>query len=175
MTTVLLTLWPWFVVIVVIVILEELLRAPRKRIGPVWPTRKRTSPEDYQRRLSLLTPAERSFYGMLIQAMDGQSVIMTKVRLADIVDVRKGLSRRQWQSAFNRIQSKHVDFVLCDPQQLDIKAVVELDDRSHKKPKRQDRDRFVDQVMNFTGIPIFHFPVRCGYSVTEIREALAEK
>ena len=165
MTTVLFKLWPLFVVIVVIAILKELLR----------PTRKRTGPEDYQRKISLLTRAERSFYDALRDAVDGQLVIMTKVRLADIVDVRRGMSGRQWQSAFNRIQSKHIDFVLCDPQQLDVKAVVELDDRSHEKPKQQARDLFVDQVMNFTGIPIFRFSVKRGYSVTEIREALAQK
>jgi len=162
MITALFKLWPLFVVVVVIVILKELLR----------PTRKRTSLEDYQKVIPFLSAAERSFYGVLREAMDGQLVIMTKVRLADIVDVRRGMSRRQWQSAFNRIQSKHIDFVLCDPQQLDIKAVIELDDRSHKKPERQARDQFVDQVMNFTGIPIVHFPVKSSYSVAEIREAL---
>ena len=169
MTTTLFKLWPLFVVIVVIMILGELLRELLRA------TRKRTGPEDYRKRIPFLSPAEMSFYAVLSQAMAGQLVIMTKVRLADIVDVRKGMSRGQWQSAFNRIQSKHIDFVLCDPQQLDVKAVVELDDRTHEKPKRQARDLFVDQVMNFTGIPIFHFPVKRGYSVTEIRDALAQK
>ena len=122
-----------------------------------------------------MSPAERSFYGMLSQAMGGEFLIMTKVRLADIVKVRRGMSRGQWRSAFNRIQSKHVDFVLCEPQQLDVKAVVELDDQTHEKPERRARDLFVDQVMDFTGIPIFRFSVKGGHSVTEIREALARK
>ena len=165
MTITLFKLWPLFVVIVVIVILRELLR----------PTRKRANPEDYRKRIPFLSPAERLFYSVLSDATDGQLVIMTKVRLADIVDVRKGLSGGQWQSAFNGIRSKHIDFVLCDPQQLDVKAVVELDDQTHEKPKRQARDLFVDQVMNSTGIPILHFSVKGGYSVKEIREALAQK
>ncbi len=165
MTITLFKLWPLFVVIVVIVILRELLR----------PIRKRANPKDYRKRIPFLSPAERSFYGVLSEATDGQLVIMTKVRLADIVDVRKGMSGGKWQSAFNGIRSKHIDFVLCDPQQLDVKAVVELDDQTHEKLERQARDLFVDQVMNFTGIPIFHFSVKRGYSVTEIREALAQK
>jgi hypothetical protein len=38
--------------------------------------------------------------------------IFSKVRIADLIEPREGLSRSQWQSAFNRIACKHADFVL---------------------------------------------------------------
>ena len=90
----------------------------------------------YQANPALLSPAERSFLGVLEQAVQGQFRIMAKVRLADIVSVKGGMSRSDWQAAFNRIQSKHVDFVLCNPSDFSITCVVELDDKSHRKSGR---------------------------------------
>ena len=56
-------------------------------------------------------------------------------------------------SALGKIQSKHVDFVICD-QNLYIKAIVELDDKSHDQPDRQERDRFVDDVLTSVGYTV---------------------
>src|SRR5262245_30044336 len=84
----------------------------------------------------LLTPAERSFFGVLQQAVAPDYQIFAKVRLADIVRPGRNLSRSGWQSAFNRITGKHVDFVLCDSLRLGVVAVIELDDRSHERFER---------------------------------------
>jgi len=64
--------------------------------------------------------------------------IMAKVRLADIFGVKKGQS---WQAAFNRINAKHVDFLLV--RQSDGAPIlgIELDDSSHNEPDRMDRDK----------------------------------
>ena len=80
---------------------------------------------------ALLTPAERSFFGVLQQALSSEYQIFAKVRLADIVRPVRNPSRSGWQSAFNRIIGKHVDFVLCDSAHLGVVGVIELDDRTH--------------------------------------------
>ncbi|MGA9453526.1 MAG: DUF2726 domain-containing protein, partial [Verrucomicrobiia bacterium] len=76
---------------------------------------------------ALLTPAERSFFGVLQQALGSDYHVFAKVRLADIVRPVRNPSRSGWQSAFNRITGKHVDFVLCDPARLGVVGVIELD------------------------------------------------
>lgn len=53
-------------------------------------------------------------------------------------------------SYLGKIQSKHVDFVLCD-QDLRIKAILELDDNSHNQQDRKERDLFVDEVLQSVG------------------------
>lgn len=63
---------------------------------------------------ALLTPAERSFYGVLISAVGDSALVFSKVRVADVLKPQKGLDRSNWQRAFNRISSKHFDFVLCN-------------------------------------------------------------
>lgn len=126
----------------------------------------------YRKRASLMTPAERAFYGVLVQAVEGQYRVFSKVRLLDILDTDSSLSPGERQSALNSIQSKHVDFVLCDPVSLSIEGIVELDDSSHARADRQKRDAFVNQALSSAGIPFFHIPVRRNYTAPTLRSTL---
>jgi hypothetical protein len=92
---------------------------------------------------SLLTEGERSFFGVLDQALAGEYRLFAKVRLADVVRPVHGPSRSGRQAAFNSISAKHVDFVLCDPASLRVVGVVELDDKSHRRLDRGLRDGVV--------------------------------
>ena len=57
---------------------------------------------------------------------------------------------------FNKIKAKHTDFVFCDPDTLEILAGLELDDPSHERPERMERDEFVDNAYAAAGIPLIH-------------------
>jgi hypothetical protein len=104
---------------------------------------------------ALLSPAERSFFGVLQQAVSSDYLIFAKVRLADIVRPIQSPSRNGWQSAFNRITGKHVDFILCDSLHLEVLAVIELDDKTHQRFDRGTRDGLVDScVSNLSSINI---------------------
>lgn len=80
-------------------------------------------------------------------------IICPKVRLLDIIEPRKNTSN--YMSLLGRIQSKHVDFVICD-KDLRIKGIIELDDNSHNAADRKERDQFVDQVLTQVGYKIIH-------------------
>ena len=128
----------------------------------------------YEPRQELFSPAERSFFGVLEQAVAGQFRVMGKIRLGDLIQPAKGFSHSQRTGAWNRIHQKHVDFVLCHPDTLAVVAVVELDDASHRRKDRSDRDAFVDKVLSTAGIPIVHFAARKGYSIQEVSAKLNE-
>lgn len=128
----------------------------------------------YQKQPFLLTKAERSFFGVLQQAVGGDYCIFSKVRLADIIKVNSGLSASNRQKAQNRISGKHVDFVLCNTHDLSIHCVIELDDKSHEKLERQQRDDFVDAALHAAGVRIFHFPVQQTYNLNEVRKLLSK-
>ena len=51
---------------------------------------------------------------------------------------------------FNKIRSKHIDFALAD-EDTNIIALIELDDKSHERPDRIERDEFVNAVLKNTG------------------------
>lgn len=119
------------------------------------------------RRAPLLSAAEKSFLAALDEAAAGSMRVFAKVRLMDLILPAQGTARRQ--TAINKIQSKHVDFVLCDKATLAVLGVVELDDRSHEEPDRRDRDGFVDGAVKSAGIPIVHVAAKASYDVTELR------
>lgn len=161
LTTLVAALMPLVVLAVLFAALKVLLPLLKKPIGtPYEPAGK------------LLSPAELSFLGVLKQALGDGYSIMCKVRLADVVNVKKGLGRADWQQAFNRIQSKHLDFVVCDPNDSTVLMAVELDDQSHGQAKRQERDSFVEDVLRVAGVPLRRFTVKRGYSVEDVRAAL---
>ncbi|HET9495892.1 MAG TPA: DUF2726 domain-containing protein [Chloroflexia bacterium] len=120
----------------------------------------------YEKRAYLLSRAERSFYEVLHRAVAPNLVVFPKVRLADVVKVRKGTE--SWQSHYNRISAKHVDFLVCTCDTLSPALVVELDDSSHERADRQERDAFVDSALTSAGMPILHVPARSQYNPAEI-------
>ena len=128
----------------------------------------------YEKKETLFTSAERAFLYALEQSVGNQYRITGKVRLGDIIHVRKGLSPSQQVSARNRINQKHIDFVLCDPRTLKIVGVIELDDRSHEQPERRKRDEFVDRALAASSVPILHVKVQRSYDVHELRNQIRE-
>jgi Protein of unknown function (DUF2726) len=128
----------------------------------------------YEKEQALFSPAERSFLGVLEQAVNGRYRFMGKVRLADVVKVKGGLDKSSWQNAFNRIQSKHVDIVACDPETLGIHFVVELDDSTHAQSRRRARDQFVDNALQAAGITIVRVAAKKRYSVHDIQSTLSQ-
>jgi very-short-patch-repair endonuclease len=114
----------------------------------------------------LLTPAERSFFGVLEHALRGRYTIFAKVRMADVLTVRHGVEARQAQ--LNRIVSKHIDFLLCDPHDLAPVLAIELDDRSHRRTSAQARDAFVDEALAGAGLPLLRVPAGRAYEPAAI-------
>ena len=90
----------------------------------------RDGPLPYERRGVLLSPAEINFLRSLQLAVREDWLIFSMVRLADIIKVRP--KTRKFQTWNSRIQGKHLDFVLCDYETLDVKLAIELEDQSQQ-------------------------------------------
>jgi very-short-patch-repair endonuclease len=119
----------------------------------------------YLLRDDFLSRAETSFYHVFKTIVSDHLVICPKVSLADVFFV----SRPDINvSYYNKINRKHVDFLLCNPKSLKPVMAIELDDSSHGKPNRIERDRFVDEVFETAGLPLVHIPVRQSYDTHEI-------
>lgn len=79
--------------------------------------------------------------------------VFAKVRLLDLLEPKK--DSQMYRSYFNKVQAKHVDFVLCDKKMV-ARIIIELDDSSHNSPDRQERDSFVDTILKDVGYRIIH-------------------
>ncbi|MGI5978618.1 MAG: DUF2726 domain-containing protein [Oscillospiraceae bacterium] len=82
--------------------------------------------------------------------------LFAKVRLYDLIEPKHDVKNKIGH--INKIQSKHCDFVVCS-EKLVAKAVIELDDASHDTATRQERDTFIETVLE-----------NCGYKVIHMRE-----
>lgn len=129
------------------------------------------SPPPYAVRPSMLSDAERQFDRFLVTCVEDPRVsIHRKVRVADILQVVPGSPR--WQHWFNRISSKHADFVLCLSQRP--VAVIELDDKSHNSKRRADRDEFIDSAYTAACLPILHVKVARSYDRDVVSRFVSE-
>jgi hypothetical protein len=127
----------------------------------------------YRKSDHLLTAAERGFWGVLSQVVDGGYHVAWKVRMADLLWVPDGTGDRQRH--LNRILAKHIDFVLCDPRSSEPVVAIELDDSSHEASDRRRRDAFVDAALRDAGLPLLRVPVRRSYVAGEIAALIRER
>ena len=134
------------------------------------------SPDDfpYTKNQTLFSPAERSFLGVLEHAVGDEFTVLGKVRIADVVSVQSMANRSAWKRAFNRINAKHFDYVVCLKSDLSIICVVELDDKSHQQRKRQERDAFVEGVCRAVSLPFLQIPAQKAYSISDVHLKFAE-
>jgi hypothetical protein len=134
------------------------------------------SEPSFESRQTLNTPAEQTFLLALQQIIDGDRYLINgKTRLADLIKVERQQWGAQWQTQFNRISRKHVDFVILERSSSRIIGVIELDDSSHQRSDRRERDSFVDQALARAGIPILHYPCLREYPSKDLQFALKEK
>lgn len=113
-------------------------------------------PLPYEKKF-LLTKDEWVFYKELRRiAQKYRLHVLSKVRMADLIQVKGGLSHAEWEAAFERIKSRHVDFVLANPVNLYPLLLIELDGPSHESEQTRRRDRFVDEAYRTAGLPILH-------------------
>ena len=103
----------------------------------------------YKKKL-LLTKNEWSFYKALKPAADELGyTVLAKIRVADLVEVTAA-DRSEWQTYFNKINKKHIDFALAKPENLQIVLLIELDDNTHNESQKQ-RDEFIEALYKQTG------------------------
>ncbi len=122
----------------------------------------------YTKKQYILSPAEYSFYKALILHMPEQLIIMAKMRVADIIDIEKGLDKSQRSSAWNRIKSKHFDFVILDKKTCTVQSIIELDDSTHNSKKAEKNDTLKNKACEAAGITMHRIPVKRGYTASDL-------
>jgi hypothetical protein len=153
--------WVFIAVLVVLACLIVAALVTKKRGG--------ANAALYQPAKALFSAAERSFLGVLDQAVGGEHRVFGKVRVADVVSVKHGLSNSARQSAFNRISAKHFDFLVCRADNLSLVCVVELNDRSHSSERAQSRDAFLAEVCRNINVPLLMVSAKRSYSLQDVR------
>lgn len=122
---------------------------------------------------NLFTPAEKKFFSALDKSVGNRFRIFAKVRIADAITIPDSLAAKfQGKRAFFKIAAKHFDFVLCDVKTFETLAAIELDDNSHSRRDRKERDVFVDYVCQFAKLPLIRIKASNYYDFALLREKI---
>lgn len=118
------------------------------------------------------SPAELNFFFILKSVAGDSAHIFSKVKLSDLFYAKTGDFGNN-RSYTNKIDRKHVDFLLCDLKTLKPILGIELDDKSHQRTDRQERDDFVNHVFQAANLPLMHILVQRGYSQNELKSKIS--
>jgi len=158
----------WVVIILIIIAIFAIILIKLSQKHETKPTE-----FPYKKLDALFSPAERSFLGVLNQAVGSNAQVFGKVRVADVIVPKKGMSRSDWQKAFNKISGKHFDYLLCNKNDLSVLCAIELNDSSHNSKKRKDRDKFLEGACQSANVPLIQISAKATYSIHEIQQSIA--
>ena len=132
---------------------------------------KTKKPLSYVLNPQFLSPAENNFYRVLEMALrDTELKIFAKVGLSDLFRVTT--KSRDHTAGFNKIRSKHVDFLLCNKDMQPV-AAIELDDRTHLTSGRTiANDRFKNELFTSAKLPLLRIKVKHEYDVQVLKTAI---
>ncbi len=125
----------------------------------------------YRLRDEFLSRAEHDFFLTLQQATAGWALACPKVGLRELF-YPKTSDPSEFQICLNKIDRKHVDFLLCDPKTMRPLLGIELDDKSHQRDDRRERDEFVQQVFAAANLPLLRLPVQRSYRISDLSAAI---
>lgn len=132
--------------------------------------------ENYKRKSSILTQTENEFYTQLCNALyfAGLKVIVwPQVNVSSIIET-VGKDSQQRMKAFNRICRKSVDYVIVNQKTRETILCIELDDYTHNRNSRQERDNFINSIFISVGIPLFRVKAERNYDFNEIVSAVKQ-
>jgi hypothetical protein len=131
---------------------------------------KKPSRHPYQRNSVLFSADDRAFFRALQDAAGAEYEIFGKILVSDIIVPKKGASGRAVNAAFNPIEGRRFDFVLCDKKMLAVACAVKLHDKSHSS--RQNEEDPLIAICEQVGLPFVRFPIKADYAAPEVLEKL---
>lgn len=120
---------------------------------------------------SIMTNYEKKFYNIL-KNLEDEYIIIPQLNLAAII--QKKNNNRYYNELF-----RNIDFAIFDKNFDKILLLIEIDDKTHTKYKRKDRDLKVKKICNDVNLKLIHFytkyPNEQDYVLNRIRNELKKR
>lgn len=128
----------------------------------------------YKPKIYVTTLNEMKFYSVLLKiAKELDYIVFSQVSLYNIISLKENLDYSTHTKYFNKIASKSIDFVLVD-KKCRIKLCIELDDYTHKKKNRVERDIFINELFKELEIDLLRYPVYNVYYKETLKRKIQE-
>lgn len=171
----------FFILLIILIILYY------KKNSPISPTLQNTnnlenSEENkinysnyYKPKRYVITLNELNFYTTLMEvAKELDLILFSQVSLYNIIETRENLDKSTKTTYFNKIASKSIDFVLVDKKDCRIKLCIELDDPTHMKKSRIERDKFINELFESLKINLLRYPSYNVYYKDTLKKRIQE-
>lgn len=96
---------------------------------------------------------EAALFAILCRHMPPGFHVHGKVRLEDIIRVKRGLPNNERWAARGRVKSRHVDYVITNRNGQPVLA-IELDGRSHNARNPSEADKVKTALFQAAGVPL---------------------
>ncbi|WP_448211781.1 DUF2726 domain-containing protein [Colwellia sp. MEBiC06753] len=123
---------------------------------------------------AVYTAAEKNFLNLVERALGPDYRVLNRVALSDIVNIRRGVSKKATQQALSNAKGKYLDFVICRRDNMKLLGTVDLVDTNGRGYKLK-KDWFVSGALEAASIPHVRIKVKPNYSVEEIRACLGTR
>jgi len=118
----------------------------------------------YRLRKRFLSSTELSLFSVLQEMSAGRYVICPKVALNDIFYIQRPNENIHF---YNKIFRKHIDFLLCEPEDMAPAFGVDLV-RPLSKDDTRSTDQFIEDLFLSAGLPLVHVPSGETYALTDV-------
>ena len=161
-----------FVLLVVVGVIAFVVWIVKERTGGTGVERVEKPKYEYKRKQFFMSRAEHECYDALVAAVGEEYYIFAQVHLPTIVySEARGKDR---YGSFSHIDRKSVDFVLCDKQDISPKLAIELDDRSHERADRKDRDGEVERILQNAGVPLLRLENPGQFNPVDLAQKISQ-
>lgn len=124
----------------------------------------------YERKDFLMTRSEHDFMQVLQTLFGDRYEVFPQIHLDKFLNHK--LNGQDFRAAHSVIQRKSVDFLICGKGYCRPLVAIELDDNSHMRPERVERDKLVDQICQDAGMPLVRIKWQSTYNAQEVMSAI---
>ena len=120
----------------------------------------------------IMTQRESEFFKQLNEMLGSKWYIVPQVHLSALLNHK--VKGQNWNAAFKHINGKSVDYVLLSKETMKPVCAIELDDSSHYRDNRIERDMEVERIFATAKIPLARLRKPEEMSRQEIVNIIAE-
>ena len=106
----------------------------------------------YYAKSYVMTSRENECFKILNEVFSSKWFVIPQVHLSALLDYR--VKGQNWNAAFRHINGKSVDFVLIGKESYKVICAIELDDSTHSRSDRIERDVEIERMFKEARIPL---------------------
>ena len=126
----------------------------------------------FEKRSALFSSAEQSLYSTLEEIVPGSYHILSKIRLSDVLEVKKEVCLADRERSLKHINLTFINFLLCDDK-FSAECAITLCPSDTLSAEALEEDRILNRLFDSVDLPHIRFEAKSHYDFDEVRDKLS--